>query len=451
MVTYADAVRVYGGDVQDSELRVSAKRNRGGHDTDARAPTTEGEVQAASQELYCDTDEGSAEPVLRVPEELTPLPAVDAAMPLLGLFATVVGRKRARYKIALLKTLQADGSGRWKIRRLQEIVHWLEPASVTEVVAELRVVDVLAYEPVTGLYRLTPAARVVTALLDAMTIPEVHPRALIKFLNKAMALAQAGGAGDDVVLRQFRSAIAVLHSDWEDLTRLIDDFSDTALLEAAELVRVHVDDMRDLLDEHQSFFATQHDRALFLDADQEALDLIARLGKLAAEVIEALSGRASGRMRAGLRVDRVDIREFLLSQTEEQLAGLFADIALPAPFVVALSPITAFEALADASERVPSSPPPLPPASPPVRQAPERLFDPAESMHKELRALGAPTTVAAITVRATWGESIARHSALVDAYSRYAGLPRLDHERDVEELVDSEVWRVSKTMIQAGT
>ncbi len=432
-------------------MRAALEPNQGGQDADARAPAVADEVQPAAQDPPYDAEEGSAEPVLRVPEELTPLPAVDAAMPLLGMFATVVGRKRARYKVGLLKTLQADGSGRWKIRRLQEIVHWLEPASVTEVVAELRAVDVLAYEPVTGLYRLTPAARVVTALLDAMTIPEVHPRALIKFLNKAMALAQAGGAGDDVVLRQFRSAIAVLRSDWEDLTRLIDDFSDTALLEAAELVRVHVDDMRDLLDEHQSFFASQHERALFLDADQEALDLIARLGKLAAEVIEALSGRASGRMRAGLRVDRVDIREFLLSQTDEQLAGLFADLALPAPFVIALSPTAAFEALAEASERVPSLPPPLPPASPPERRVPERLSDPAESMREELSELGASTTVAAMTVRATWGESVARHSALVDAYSRYTGLPRLDHQRDVEELTDSEVWRVSKTTIHAAT
>ncbi len=371
-------------------------------------------------------------------------------MPLLGLFAAVVGRKRARYKIALLKTVQADGSGRWKIRRLQEIVHWLEPASVTEVVAELRAVDVLAYEPVTGLYRLTPAARVVTALLDAMTIPEVHPRSLIKFLNKAMALAQAGGAGEDVVLRGFQSAIAVLRGDWEDLTRLIDDFSDTALLEAAELVRVHVDDMRELLDEHQSFFATQHERALFLDADQEALDLIARLGKLAADVIEALSDRASGRMRSGLRVDRVDVREFLLSQTEEQLAGLLGDLAFPPPFIVALSSAAAFDALAEASERVPSAPPPLPAAVVPVRERPELLADPAESMRGELCALDAPVTVAGLTVRSSWGESIARHSALVDAYSRYDGLPDLDHQQGVEVLPEGEVWRVSKTTIEAG-
>ena len=242
------------------------------------------------------TEDAGPEPVLRVPEDLTPLPAVDAAMPLLEHFATVVGRKRARFKIALLKTLQGDGTGRWKIRRLQEIVHWMEPSSVTDIVAELKTVEVLSYEQVTGFYRLTPSARVVTALLDAMTIPDVHPRSLVKFLNKAMALAQAGGAGEDVVLRQFQSAIAVLRGDWDDLTRLLDDHSDRALLEAAELVRIHVDDMRELLDEHQTFFAAHRDRSDFLDADQEALDLVARLGTMSAEVIEAVSGRANERM-----------------------------------------------------------------------------------------------------------------------------------------------------------
>jgi hypothetical protein len=77
-------------------------------------------------------DSAGTEPVLRVPEAQTPLPEVDKALPLLGMFADVVGRRRARYKVALLKMLQADGAGRWKIRRLQEVVHWLEPSSVTE-------------------------------------------------------------------------------------------------------------------------------------------------------------------------------------------------------------------------------------------------------------------------------------------------------------------------------
>lgn len=396
-------------------------------------------------------EEAGPEPVLRVPEELTPLPAVDAAMPLLAHFATVVGRKRARYKIAVLKTLQADGAGRWKIRRLQEIVHWLEPSSVTDIVAELRGVEILSYEQVTSFYRLTPSARVVTALLDAMTIPEVHPRSLIRFLNKAMALAQAGGAGDDVVLRQFQSAIAVLQGDWEDLKRLIDDHSDAALLEAAELVRIHVDDMRDLLDEHHTFFAAQNDRTDFLDADQEALDLVARLGAMSAEVIQAISGRADQRMRAGLRVDRTDIRDFLASQEKQALAAMVADLVAPPPFVVAISPAVAFGALAEASERVASTPPVMPAPIALDRQRPETMPDPAETMRDELVDLDVPKTVVELTVRATWGDSIARHSALLDAYSRWDDLPEMLHEPGCEELGSSEVWRVSRTTVQPGT
>lgn len=395
-------------------------------------------------------EDSGPEPVLRVPEDLTPLPAVDAAMPLLEHFATVVGRKRARFKIALLKTLQGDGAGRWKIRRLQEVVHWLEASSVTDIVAELKTVDVLSYEQITGFYRLTPSARVVTALLDAMTIPEVHPRSLIKFLNKAMALAQAGGAADDVVLRQFQSAIAVLQGDWDDLTRLLDDHSDSALLEAAELVRIHVDDMRELLDEHQTFFAAHRDRGDFLDADQKALDLVAKLGTMSAEVIQAVSGRADERMKAGLRVDRTDIRDFLASREADDLAALVAGLAAPTPFVVAIAPAVAFGALAEASERVASTPPTMPPPIVLTRQPPESILDPAEVMRDELFELDEPTTVVELTVRETWEESIARHSTLLDAYSRWTELPNLTHEPDCEELEESEVWRVSKTTIEMG-
>lgn len=396
------------------------------------------------------SEEGGTEPVLRISEDLTPLPAVDAAMPLLEHFATIVGRKRARYKIALLKTLQGDGTGRWKIRRLQEIVHWLEPGSVTDVVAELKAVEVLSYEPVTGFYRLTPSARVITALLDAMTIPEVHPRSLIKFLNKAMALARVGGAGDDVVLRQFQSAVAVLQGDWEDLIRLLDDHSDSALLEAAELVRIHVDDMRELLDEHQTFFAAHHDRGDFLDADQEALDLVAKLGTMSAEVIQAISGRADERMKAGLRVDRSDVRDFLASHEAGDLAALVADLVAPAPFVVAIASVVAFDALSVASERIALAPPAMPAPIVLTRQPPEMIPDPAAVMREDIFDLDKPTTVAELTVRETWKESIARHSALLDAYSRWVELPSLTHEAGCEEFERSEVWRVSKTTIEVG-
>lgn len=406
---------------------------------------------AAEPAPAVEPDDGpGTEPVLRVPEAQTPLPEVDQALPLLGMFADVVGRRRARYKIALLKTLQGDSAGRWKIRRLQEVVHWLEPSSVTELIADLKVAGVIVQEPISGVYRLTPSARIVTALLDAMTVPEVNPRVLIKALNKAMAFTLATGAGEDAVLRQFRSAVAVLRTDWEDLKRLIDEYSDGALLEAAELVRLHVDDMRELLDDHGEFIATQREHARFLEVDQEALDLVARLGTLSADVIAAISGRADDRMRAGLRVDRSDVREYLTETGADDLALLVAGLARPSPFVVALDTAAVFDALMDSAARVRSRPPKMPAPVALRREPPERRPDATRLIHGELTALSEPTTVADFTVRDTWATSVGRHGSMIDAYSRFADLPELTHEPGVDEPRRGEVWRVSKTTVEGG-
>lgn len=52
------------------------------------------------------------EPVLTVPEALTPLPAVDQATATFALFGGVIRGKRARYRIGVLKTLQSERSWR---------------------------------------------------------------------------------------------------------------------------------------------------------------------------------------------------------------------------------------------------------------------------------------------------------------------------------------------------
>ena len=285
-----------------------------------------------------------------------------------------------------------------------------------------------------------------------MTVPEVDPRVLIKSLNKAMAFTLATGAGEDAVLRQFRSAVAVLRTDWEDLKRLIDEYSDAALLEAAELVRIHVDDMRELLDEHQNFIASQREHALFLEVDQEALDLVARLGTLSADVIQAISARADDRMRAGVRVDRSDVREFLTETDTADLAALMDGIAAGAPFIIALNTETLFQALDACSSRVQPSAE-VPPPVAPRRIAPERQPDAAQRVCAELAALAAPTTVADFTVRATGRTSVGRHSAMLDAYSRFADLPDSQPiSRGVEEPRRGQVWRVSRDdRSRAGT
>jgi hypothetical protein len=78
-------------------------------------------------------------PDLRVSEDLTPLPYVDRALPILGLFAGLVGRGTlTRYRVALLRELAAQPRARMKIWETQESVDWLEPASVTRLMQDLR-------------------------------------------------------------------------------------------------------------------------------------------------------------------------------------------------------------------------------------------------------------------------------------------------------------------------
>lgn len=392
---------------------------------------------------------GEREPLLRVPEELTPLPEIERSLPILSLFGGIVGRRRAPYKIGLLKTLQGDGSGRWKIRRLQEIVHWLEPGSVTDLVGELRSAGVLTYDPVSAYYRLTPDARVVVAILNALTVPDIEPRRLIKFLNKAMSLALAAGAGEDAVFSQFASAVAVLRGDREELRSLIDDFSEAALLEAAELVRAHVDDMRELLDEHEAFFAEHRGEALFLEREQDSLDLVAKLGHLAAEVIQALSGRATERMRGGLRIDRGDLRKFLAEHSLEELASLVEGLAITAPSVGWVPVEAAFASLLEAAGRVRPEPPPLPEPNELVREAPSALVDPLAELVAELAELREPAALAEVVIRETWEIAVARSGAVVAAYaSDAASLPTIDDSGEMAEPSRGGVWRISQSILR---
>jgi hypothetical protein len=390
------------------------------------------------------------EPRLRSPERETPLPEVDRALEFLKLFPAIVRGRRARFKIALLRTLQGSGSGRWKLRRLQQVVHWLEPHSTTELVGELREAGVLEFDDVRRFYRLTPEARVVTAILSALTIRELDPRRVIKLLNVAIRLALESGAGARAAFEGFASAVAQLRADEEELERLIDDGAEDALLEAAELVSHHVEDMQDLLDEHVTFRAQHADDPDFLQLEQDALDLVPRLGKRAALVIRMLTERAEQRMRGGARVDRADIREFL-AQAEDLgiLAGIVAGLAAPPPFLPGLNGALALDLLEVESGRVRPEPPPLPEPEPVERLVPPPRYDPTRELAGELFALAAPTPVTDVVVRESWTTAVRRHNALVDAYSRRnLELPALEHEDAVDEPRRFGVWRISRSTIR---
>lgn len=99
------------------------------------------------------------EPVLRVPEERTALPDVDRAMPVLETIAAAVSRKRGRFNVAVLKSLQESGSGRWKIKEIQDALDWLEPQSATDLVSGLRASEILRYDNLANRYSMPPEVR----------------------------------------------------------------------------------------------------------------------------------------------------------------------------------------------------------------------------------------------------------------------------------------------------
>jgi hypothetical protein len=391
------------------------------------------------------------EPRLTVPEAHTALPAIDRALPTFELFARVVGRHWARYKIALLKELQGHGSGRWRINEIKDAAWWLEPASVTELVGELRDAGALIFEPVRGYYRLSGEARVVVAVLEALTVPEVEPRRMIKFLAAAINLGLAGGAGSDVVVGGFRAAVSVLREDLEELIRLADDGSYTALLEAADIVREHVDDMEKLLGEHERFRIAHSNDPDFMAIEYEALDLCAKLGERAATVIAALTDKADELMRGGARLDRGDIREFVEQCEGANLGGIVEGLAAAPPYVPFIAVTAAFEALLEKTGHVANTAPPLPEPVPLVRVEPSPAPDPIAEMAAELQALVRSTSLEELVVVDSWTSSTCRYGTLMETVARRGRrLPPITLSEQVGAPKRGGVWRLSESTVEGG-
>jgi hypothetical protein len=391
------------------------------------------------------------EPRLTVQEARTALPAIDRALPTFELFARVVGRHWARYKIALLKELQGNGSGRWRINEIKDAAWWLEPTSVTELVGELRDAGALIFEPMRGYYRLSGEARVVVAVLEALTVPEVEPRRMIRFLAAAINLGLAGGAGSDVVVGGFRAAVSVLREDLEELIRLADDGSYSALLEAADIVREHVDDMEKLLGEHERFRIAHSNDPDFMAIEYEALDLCAKLGERAATVIAALTDKADELMRGGARLDRGDIREFVEQCEGAKLGGIVEGLAAAPPYVPFIAVGVAFEALLEKTGHVANTAPPLPEPVPLVRVEPSPAPDPIAEMATELRALVRSTLLEQLVVVDSWTNSTCRYGTLMETVARRGRrLPPITLSQQVGAPKRGGVWRLSESTVEGG-
>lgn len=398
------------------------------------------------------------DPQLVVPESLTPLPAIDRALPVLGLFAALLGRRHARYKAALLSEIAREPRARWKIREIQETAGWLEPAAVTRFVADLRGAGLLLYDSALDAYRLSHEARVVAAVCGALSVPEISYGRIIRILASAMRLAQASGAPDDAAYAPFLSAIAVLETDRAELIRLIDDRSEAALLEAAELARLHVADMQELLEEQSETFARFHADPRYLEHDQRAHSLIARVARLATEVVAALSERAEELMRGGLRFDRQDLRELVGATGIQDLSAVVGETTAP-PAVPPFDPVAAFAALDDylgRAERAGSELPEPQPLliTPPLDTGPDD-FDVARDALEQLATDGGGSLTNWL-VGPDWATAVRRHSAWVEAWARYGptGQGTLRADLDVCTALDAVnrggVALVSRTLVLAA-
>jgi len=388
------------------------------------------------------------EPVLRVPEERTVLPDVDRAMPVLETIATTVLRKRGRFNVAVLKSLQESGTGRWRIKEIQDALDWLEPQSATDIISGLRAGEILRYDTLANRYSMPSEVRAASAVMDALTAG-IDPRRMIRFINKAMALALAAGAGDDVVLSQFRSAVSVLRADLDELRDLLDDYSDSALREAADVIAFHVEDMRELLNEHEALLFRHRTDPGLLRTEKDALKLVADLGGLCARVVDSVSGRADERMRSRSLVDRADVRDFLLEASRDDLAALVDGNFVLSPRVPWLPADELLAALEEASEHHTASPPPLPEPAPLERKAPAPQPSPTDLMLDELATLTEPVALRDLVVRDTWAQAVERNTALLDAHSRLKpeARPRMDDAGGCQTVADRGVWQISSTTI----
>lgn len=407
---------------------------------------TRGAQSVSGQRAPEETLVADEEPRLLVPRELTPLPLVEQALPVLELFPGIVGRRHRLYKVALLRELQGLGSGRWKIRQIQEAIRWLEGSFVAELVRDLRDVGVLGQDE-RGYYRLTPESRLITAIIGALTVPDVGPRWLIRRLNAVIELALAGEGGSEAAKDAFRSAVSALRLDRDDLLELHRDGSETALLEAARLAEEHAADMDELLKRHHDFVHEHAADPAFFALEQEALDLIARITRLTSETIALLSTRAEELLRS-TGFDRDDIRDFVRETQPSTLASLLAGgMPLP-PFVPFLHSELGFELFLEKLGQERPLPPPMPPPRTLKRRTPPPRLDPIAELEGELGTLTQTTSVAELVVRERWEQAVRRENALVCAYDRRRrALPRLEFTSEVEDVRRGGVRRISRTLL----
>jgi hypothetical protein len=363
----------------------------------------------------------SWQPELARTWELTPLPEIEAAMPVLGIFRGLLGRRHASYKVGIVRDLAAQPGTRWRMRDIVQRADWLKPDSVRRLARELAENEVLKYDAVRSAYRLSPEARVVASFCRALTVSKIKHSRIIKALTAAIRAAQAIGAPDEAVFQPFLDAIAVLEEDFEEMKALIADYSEDALKLAAVAAKENIADMRDLLDHEEEFFGRFHNDEHYLEMADRAHRALTALADLTNDVWIALFEQADEILRRGLHFDRQDIREMVASLSLDAVAGIIPNGLLVPAQVQPADTDTIFAALAfylgrpDIAHGLPEpiAIQVLAPAT-----LPENDFRIAAFQLEQIAAAGGAPLADWVAV-VDWNTAVRRMGAAVGAWGRY--------------------------------
>lgn len=258
------------------------------------------------------------------PEGLTPLPLADQALPTLELFARLVGRSQARVRVAAIRDLAMQSMAGVELVDLQRALDWLEPRSASRTVAQLRGAGLLELDADQS-YRLPRSGRVVGALCAALMVPQVDYGGIVRALGRLVSFTRDLGGDETQALVPFRIAVAVCEEDLLELRRLLDDYSIESLRSAAELGKLHATHMQELLAEQQQSHPVLGADPRWLALSDRASRVVASLFRLSTEVLQLLAEVAEQRLRGGSRLDRDDVRAYIIATPLSVLAGLLGD------------------------------------------------------------------------------------------------------------------------------
>jgi hypothetical protein len=354
-------------------------------------------------------------------------PPAGRAAPSLGPFAELLGHPYQRLKVAVLRELAALPTPSWRLADAEQALTWLEPATATRLLGELKTDGLLveADDPAgrrpsgrADAWRLSDEGQLVAAVCAVLATPRIPPERVLKVLGAALALATAAGVDDQAAFAPFVAATAVLERDHADLVRRIGVGDDDALAAAAGLAAVHLADMA-ALDELAGQVGPGHE-----PERQRAAAVAERLRALVDEV----NAQRAGGYRAGAdsgpeaRVLTVaELRAVVAATDLATLAGLVSDRIQLRPAVPAGRAGAALAALDEHLGRPEPVVVPLPePVLLPI-ESPEVVPDfvvLAADVMTWLAGLG-DTDLARWVVGGTWAEATARMAAAVEAWSRW--------------------------------